>query len=167
MSLVLRQSFSKYLGQTLNSLYSPAWLQTHSNPVSAFQELGLQAQATTTSFANFCKRHTTWFTEERSSVRLRYPDGCLCHQQPTWAVVLLAHSWVSLHKLLIPDDRKASVMRKEKVETGRLKIGKGMSATGWLTAHRTSGCSRYQTLYSPTHSRFPSHGNGLCSSLSP
>lgn len=58
----------------------------------------------------------------RAERRLRYPDTCLCHQPPTWAVVLLAHSWVSLPKLLIPDDRKARVMRKEKVETGRLKI---------------------------------------------
>ena len=146
MSLFLRQNFSKYLGQTLNSLYSPAWLQTHINPAPAFQELGLQVHAITISSANFCKRHTTWFIKERSRVRLRYPDGCLCHQQPTWAVVLLAHSWVSLPKLLIPDDRKARVMRKEKVKTGRLKIGKGMSSTGWLTAHRTSGCFRYQTL---------------------
>lgn len=166
MSLFLRQSFSKYLGQTLNSLYSPAWLQTHSNPVSAFQELGLQAHATTISFANFCKRHTTWFTKERSSVRLRHPDGCLCHQQPTWAVVVLAHSWVSLPKLLIPDDRKARVMRKEKVDWQTKNRGR-YELDRLLTAHRTSGCFRYQTLYSPTHSRFPSHSNGLCSSLSP
>lgn len=50
-----------------------------------------------------------------------------------WAVALLAHSWVSLPKLLIPNDRKAEVMKKE---TGRLMVGGAISSTGWLAAHR-------------------------------